>query len=365
MPGLEVEPFAVRAEEAKFDLTLLLTERPDGSLGGNLVFAVDLFDHATATRLARHYTTLLEAVVPDGGQRLSELELLVGAERGHVLAEWSGAASLSPDAATTAHRLVEERAAQLPGTTAVLSETEGLTYQELNERANRLARHLRSLGAGPDRVVAVCLERGPDQVTALLAALKSGAAYLPLDPELPADRLAFMIEDSGAAHVVTDSARTAQLPRTPHRFLTDRDWPRIQELAGARPGARRHPAGSGLPDLHQRLHRPPQGGADRAPEPRQPDPLDGGELRGGAGPPDRAPRRNRLRRGGVGGVARAGRGCDPVRTRRHGAAHTRAAPALAGRMAGAQHVSVHTHAGGAGHAGLVGAHLAGPRPDRR
>ncbi|WP_393062385.1 amino acid adenylation domain-containing protein [Streptomyces sp. LN549] len=230
MPGLEVEPFAVRAEEAKFDLTLLLTERPDGSLGGNLVFAVDLFDHATATRLAGHYTTLLEAVVPDGGQRLSELELLVGAERGRVLAEWSGAASLSPDAATTAHRLVEERAAQLPGTTAVLSETGGLTYQELNERANRLARHLRSLGAGPDRVVAVCLERGPDQVTALLAALKSGAAYLPLDPELPADRLAFMIEDSGAAYVVTDSARTAQLPRTPHRFLTDRDWPRIQEL---------------------------------------------------------------------------------------------------------------------------------------
>ncbi|MFE7038368.1 amino acid adenylation domain-containing protein [Streptomyces atratus] len=231
LPGLEVEPFAVRTEEAKFDLTLFLTERPDGSLDGNLVFAVDLFERATARRLAGHFTTLLEAAVSGRRQRLSELEVLVGAERRRVLTEWSGTSSLSPDTATTAHRLVEERAAQLPGTAAVRSESGELTYRELNERANRLARHLRSLGAGPGRVVAVCLERGPDQITALLAALKSGAAYVPLDPELPADRLAFMIEDSGAAHVVTDAAHTARLPRTPHRFLTDRDWPRIQDLA--------------------------------------------------------------------------------------------------------------------------------------
>ncbi|MFD7431571.1 amino acid adenylation domain-containing protein [Streptomyces sp. NPDC059818] len=235
LPGLEVEPFAVRAEEAKFDLTLFLTERSDGSLDGNLVFAVDLFERATARRLAGHFTTLLEAAVSGRGQRLSELGVLAGAERRRVLTEWSGVASLSPDTDMTAHRLVEERAARLPGTAAVLSETGGLTYRELNERANRLAGHLRSLGAGPGRVVAVLLERGPDQITALLAALKSGSAYLPLDPELPADRLAFMIEDSGAAHVVTDSTHTARLPRTPHRFLTDRDWPRIQDLAAHDP----------------------------------------------------------------------------------------------------------------------------------
>ncbi|MFE9431599.1 amino acid adenylation domain-containing protein [Streptomyces sp. NPDC006640] len=235
LPGLGVEPFAVRTEEAKFDLTLFLTERPGGSLDGKLVFATDLFDRATAARLAGHFTTLLEAVVSDRGRRRSELEVLTGAERVRVLSEWSGAASLSSDAATTAHRLVEERVAQLPGTTAVLSETGELTYRELNERANRLARHLRSLGAGAGRVVAVCLERGPEQVAALLAALKSGAAYLPLDPDLPADRLAFMIEDSGAAHVVTDAAHAALLPRTPHRFLTDRDWPLVQDLAGHDP----------------------------------------------------------------------------------------------------------------------------------
>ncbi|MGW6213146.1 amino acid adenylation domain-containing protein, partial [Streptomyces sp. NPDC055109] len=235
LPGLDVEPFAVRTEEAKFDLTLFLTERPGGSLDGKLVFAADLFDHATAARLAGHFTTLLEAVVSDRGRRRSELEVLTGAERVRVLSEWSGAASLSPDAATTAHRLVEERVAQLPGTTAVLSETGELTYRELNERANRLARHLRSLGAGAGRVVAVCLERGPEQIAALLAALKSGAAYLPLDPDLPADRLAFMIEDSGAAHVVTDAAHAGLLPRTPHRFLTDRDWPLVQDLAAHDP----------------------------------------------------------------------------------------------------------------------------------
>ncbi|WP_328718081.1 amino acid adenylation domain-containing protein [Streptomyces sp. NBC_00247] len=230
LPGLAVEPFAVRAEEAKFDLTLFLTERPDGSLDGNLVFAVDLFDRATAARLAGHFATLLGAAVAAPDRRLSELEMLAGAERRQLLTEWSGAASPVADASTTAHRLVEERAAHLPGAASVLSETGELTYRELNERANRLARHLRAAGAGPGRVVAVCLERGPDQITALLAVLKSGSAYLPLDPEHPADRLAFMIEDSGAVHVVTDAAHEDLLPRTPGRFRTDRDRALIQDL---------------------------------------------------------------------------------------------------------------------------------------
>ncbi|MFD8824571.1 amino acid adenylation domain-containing protein [Streptomyces sp. NPDC059605] len=231
LPGAAVEPFAVREEEAKFDLTLILTERPDGSLDGDLVFALDLFAPDTAERLAGHFTTLLRAAVAGPERRLSELEVLTGAERHRVLDEWSGtAATTDTGAGTTVHRLVEECAALRPDTTAVLSADGELTYRELNARANRLARHLRLRGAGPGNVVAVCLERGPEQITALLAVFKSGAAYLPLDPEHPADRLAHMIADARAALVVTDSARAARLPEEPGRFLTDRDRPSLADL---------------------------------------------------------------------------------------------------------------------------------------
>ncbi|MEU2674396.1 amino acid adenylation domain-containing protein [Streptomyces sp. NPDC007164] len=233
LPGAAVEPFAVREEEAKFDLTLMLTERSDGSLDGDLVFALDLFAPDTAERLAEHFTTLLCAAVAGPERRLSELEVLTGAERRRVLAEWSGTASAADtgaEAGATVHRLVEECAALRPDTTAVLSAGRELTYRELNARANRLARHLRSRGAGPGAAVAVCLERGPEQITALLAVLKSGAAYLPLDPEHPADRLAYMIADARAVLVVTDSTRAALLPDEPGRFLTDRDWTSLADL---------------------------------------------------------------------------------------------------------------------------------------
>ncbi|MEU2227240.1 amino acid adenylation domain-containing protein [Streptomyces sp. NPDC018347] len=253
LPGAVVEPFAVRAEEAKFDLTLFLTERPDGSLDGDLVFALDLFTPDTAERLAGHFTTLLRAAVAGPERRLSELEVLSGAERRRVLTEWSGTASVAvtgaeagteadsgtgteagsgagTGAGVTVHRLVEECAALRPDTAAVLWTGGELTYRELNARANRLARHLRTRGAGPGAAVAVCLERGPEQITALLAVLKSGAAYVPLDPEHPADRLAYLVADARAALVVTDSARAALLPGEPGRFLTDRDWPSLADL---------------------------------------------------------------------------------------------------------------------------------------
>ncbi|MFF2013913.1 amino acid adenylation domain-containing protein [Streptomyces sp. NPDC058195] len=231
LSGATVEPFAVREEEAKFDLTLILTERPDGSLDGDLVFALDLFAPDTAERLAGHFTTLLRAAVVGPERRLSELEVLAGSERRRVLAEWSGTAiAADTGAGATVHRLVEECAALRPDATAVVSADGELTYRELNARANRLARHLTVRGAGPGAAVAVCLERGPEQITALLAVLKSGAAYLPLDPEHPADRLAYMVADARAALVVTDSARSARLPAGPGRFLTDRDWPPLADL---------------------------------------------------------------------------------------------------------------------------------------
>ncbi|MFD8203754.1 amino acid adenylation domain-containing protein [Streptomyces sp. NPDC059701] len=247
LPGTVVEPVAVRAEEAKFDLTLFLTERPDGSLDGDLVFALDLFAPDTAERLAGHFTTLLRAAVTGPQRPLSELEVLAGAERRRVLADWSGARATADTAAeagagATVHRLVEECAARRPDSTAVLSADGELTYRELNARANRLARHLRSRGAGPGTAVAVCLERGPEQITALLAVLKSGAAYVPLDPEHPAGRLAFMVADARAALVVTDAAGAARLPEEPGRFLTDRDWPSLADLPAHDPDPAAGPA---------------------------------------------------------------------------------------------------------------------------
>lgn len=247
----------------------------------------------------------------------------------------------------------------------MLSETGELTYRELNERANRLARHLRSLGAGAGRVVAVCLERGPDQITALLAALKAGAAYLPLDPELPSDRLAFMIEDSAAAHVVTDAAHTARLPRTPHRFLTDQDWPGIEELAtdDLEPAAAPH-------DLAYLIYTSGSTGRPKGVQ------IEHHSLVNlihwtvesfGA-----APGRRVAHLAGIGFDAAAWELWPALAMRRHrlrprghGAAHTGVAAELAGRAAGDRYVPLHAHAGGAGRAGLVGADLAGVRPHRR
>jgi amino acid adenylation domain-containing protein len=210
LPGLATESVDAKVETAKFDLSLGLAEGPGGG-GGSLSYNTDLFDRAAAERMARHLERVLDQVAADPDVRLSELDLLDGAERRQVVEEWSATRAPHP-AGLCIHQLVEAQVERTPDAAAVVFKGETLTYRELNERANRLARHLRRLGVGPEARVGVCLERGPEMVVSVLATLKAGGAYVPLDPAYPAERLAFMLADSAAAVLLTEEGLRGRFP---------------------------------------------------------------------------------------------------------------------------------------------------------
>ncbi|HKV12553.1 MAG TPA: amino acid adenylation domain-containing protein, partial [Thermoanaerobaculia bacterium] len=196
--GLAVEPLDTFARVSRFDLSLALSEQ-GGEVGGGLEYSTDLFDRTTMARLAGHFVHLLAAVADDPSRRVAEVELLSPAERQQVAVELNDTAAdfseLAGDAEPLLHRWIERQAALTPDATAVVGESESLTYRELDARANRLARRLRRLGVRVDDPVAICADRSPALIVGLLAILKAGGAYLPLDPSYPSERLAFMIED--------------------------------------------------------------------------------------------------------------------------------------------------------------------------
>ncbi|MFG3016839.1 amino acid adenylation domain-containing protein [Streptomyces cinerochromogenes] len=240
LADLAVRQLDVSAQDSKFDFTFYATEAADGALDGTVVYSTDLFDEATMARLAGHFETLLAAACATPDTRLSELEMLTAAERRTILGEWNGADTDAPDTLTVT-RLIEERAARHPDAPAVTCGTDRLTYRQLDERAERIAGRLRERGAGPGTLVAVCLDRGADMVCALLGIHKSGAAYLPLDPAYPTDRLAYMVEDSGAPLIVTQSAHTGRLPAHTPTLLLDGSWPERPHTASAGPVAQAGP----------------------------------------------------------------------------------------------------------------------------
>ncbi|HYH79975.1 MAG TPA: condensation domain-containing protein, partial [Longimicrobium sp.] len=198
--AVEVDRLEAEGGTAKFDLALGVSEE-GGHLACSLKYRTALFDAATVERLGGHLVRLLEAAVAEPDARLSELEVLDDAERRRVLEEWNATEREYPRGVCI-HHLFEAQAARTSSALAVESTGESLTYAELNARANRLARRLRREGVGPESVVAVCLDRTPDLVAAVLAVLKAGGAYLPLDPAYPPERLRYMREDSGARVLV-------------------------------------------------------------------------------------------------------------------------------------------------------------------
>ncbi|MGW5498210.1 amino acid adenylation domain-containing protein [Streptomyces olivaceoviridis] len=240
LPGLTVRQLDVSAQDSKFDFTFYATEAADGALDGTVVYSTDLFDEATMVRLAGHFETLLAAACATPDARLSELEMLTAAERRTILGEWNGADTDAPDTLTVT-RLIEERTAHHPDAPAVTCGTDQLTYRQLDERAEWIADRLRERGAGPGTLVAVCLNRGTDMVCALLGIHKAGAAYVPLDPAYPTDRLAYMIEDSGAPLIVTQAAHTGRLPAHTQALLLDGPWPQGSYTASAGPVAQAGP----------------------------------------------------------------------------------------------------------------------------
>src|SRR6266851_833309 len=214
LAGLEITAVPAGTAAAKFDLEFTLAEVPGGAGGcgglrGLVTAAADLFDAATAGQVAGRLVRVLAAVAADPGVRLSRVEVLGEAERREILSGWNDTAREVP--AATVAGLFEAQAARAPGSVAVVCGEVSLTYGELNGQANRLARVLAARGAGPESVVAVVMERSAGLVAALLGVLKAGAAYLPVDPGYPAERVAYMLADAGPACVLASAAGAAAI----------------------------------------------------------------------------------------------------------------------------------------------------------
>ncbi|MFD9909470.1 amino acid adenylation domain-containing protein, partial [Streptomyces sp. NPDC059063] len=212
LPGLDAEFEMVHNGTAKFDLSFNLAELPGEGLVGALEYATDLFDPATAQALGERFLRLVGELVADPHTSLSRFDVLDADERDLVLRRFNDTAAAADD--RTVPQLFAERAAATPDAPAIIDGEQRLTYRELDERANQLARVLAARGVTQESVVGFALPRSLEQVTVVLAILKAGGAYLPLDPEYPADRLAYMLQDSTPALVVTDSYTAAQLPES-------------------------------------------------------------------------------------------------------------------------------------------------------
>ena len=228
LPGLVTSPVSLDGGVAKFDLTLFVQES-NGALRVGLEYNTDLFDHGTADRILEHYQTLLESVVQNPRHPISALQILPDDERKKLLYEWNDTAT-DPIPDICIHQRIEEHIAQKPEGLAVADDTGRLSYQELNKRANQLARYLRRLDVGPNVPVGLLLERSTDMIVSILAVLKAGGAYVPLDPDYPAERLSFMLTNARVPVVLTQSKLSGVLPdHKAHICFLDRDADLIAE----------------------------------------------------------------------------------------------------------------------------------------
>ena len=209
-PGLAVTPLPMEAHTARFDLSLTVLDT-EPCLDGNLTWSTDLFDATTAQRLLEHLTVLLDGMAHDPALGLSDLPLMAPAELAQILTEWGAAPAPAPSDLCV-HELFAHQVARTPEAPAVRFRDEILTFREVAGRADLLARRLRRLGVGPEVRVALFLERSPEQLIAVLGILQAGGAFVPLDRAAPTRRLEMLLEDCGAALVVTRESLLAQLP---------------------------------------------------------------------------------------------------------------------------------------------------------
>ncbi|MCP2012820.1 amino acid adenylation domain-containing protein, partial [Duganella violaceipulchra] len=213
LSGLTLQPMVADLASSKFDLTLYFSEEGD-ELSAGFEYRTDLFDASTIERMVNHFGRLLSSIAAHPSARIADLEMLDRAERQQLLLDWNtntAAAAVAPAAHRCVHQLFEEQAARDPSAVALVHGDRAVSYGELNAQANRLAHHLRGLGVGPDTRVAICVERGVGMMVAVLATLKAGGGYVPLDPAYPQDRLAYMLADSAPQAVLVDGAGQAAL----------------------------------------------------------------------------------------------------------------------------------------------------------
>ena len=223
--SLQSEEFAIEQYTAKFDLSLTVTESEQG-LHAALEYNTDLFEASTITRMGTHWQNILEGIVANPNQRVGGLPLLSTRESEQLLLLGEGAEQGYPIASI--HQLFEEQVECAPERVALVFEEAHLTYGALNRRANQLARHLQTLGVGPDVLVGICMERSLELIVGLLGILKAGGAYVPLDPTYPQERLAFMIADAQLQVLLTQQHLQSVLPgQRAHLVCLDTDWEQI------------------------------------------------------------------------------------------------------------------------------------------
>ena len=236
MPGLQTHTVELTTANSKFDLSLV-AEASEG-LAVSWNYNTDLFKTGTVERMAAHFEVLLKAAAANPDRKITDLPILTEAEETQILVTWTGAERTHhPEARVTT--LFESQAEQTPDSIAVSFESHDLSYSELNSRANQLAHWLRGQGIGADSVVGICVERSLEMPTGLLAILKSGAAYMPLDPLYPKDRLATILEGVDLPLILTQEHIASTLPDTESRVLClDSDWSRITEDNRSNPDSR-------------------------------------------------------------------------------------------------------------------------------
>jgi amino acid adenylation domain-containing protein len=211
LAGMKLSRVDVDAGRAHFDLTLSLNETDSGGLNATINYSTDLFYAATIERIQEHFKTLLEGIVAQPQQRLSELPLLTPDEQHQVLFDWNHVPAL-PAPPLCIHQLFEEHAALTPRAVAVISADAQITYAELNQRANQLAHYLRLRGVGPEVSVGLCLERSVEMVVALLGILKAGGTYVPIDSQYPLERRTFMLAEANVSVLLTEQAQLDAFP---------------------------------------------------------------------------------------------------------------------------------------------------------
>ena len=232
LEGLAVSRMKTSTQTSVFDLTLELVAMKDGTLEAMFEYSTDLFSGDTIARMAGHFQELLRQIVLNPESPVSELAMLSKDERRQLLLDWNDTAASYPRECCL-HHLFEEQARLTPDAVAMVWNGTSYSYQFLNERANQLARYLRSQGVAMESRVVLCMERSLEMVTALLGILKAGAAYVPMDPLYPRERLGFMIQDSGAQLLLTQQRfiENFQRPTVPTIAL-DEVWPTVTALPG-------------------------------------------------------------------------------------------------------------------------------------
>jgi amino acid adenylation domain-containing protein len=230
--GLPIRRIETETKTSKGDLFFSLAEK-SGELRGRMEYSTDLFDAATIGRMLGHYRTLLEAAVANPARPLSELPLLTSGERQQILVEWNATKSEYPRDRCL-HDLFAEVARRNADRVAVVGHDQSLTYGELHARSSQLARYLRKRRVGPGVLVGLCIERSAEMLVALMGILKSGAAYVPLDPNYPKDRIAFIVEDSQTPVLLTQQSLVDLVSRQSAQVIKlDTDWEEIARESAA------------------------------------------------------------------------------------------------------------------------------------